>query len=281
MTAKSRPTRRVLIAGSAAVLASGALADAVPASAAPVDRDLLDLLARQERLQIAHYSAMLTAFDEAAFSAAGLPESTRSAIETILAAEETHLSALARPDGESDPAAAPPAPTGVVEALQQAAELENLAVASYAFVIPELDRQRLIPQLVGIHSVEARHATWLATLLGTEPFPNAIDPALTLEESAAVPGTPAASAPAASTPVIRQEVAPLISAIARDLDVPEDAVIVLEVEPRSWPDSSLGCPQPDMLYAQVISPGYLLLVEVSGEQIEYHADERGNIVRCP
>ncbi len=53
------------------------------------------------------------------------------------------------------------------------------------------------------------------------------------------------------------------------------------MEPRDWPDSSLGCPQPDMLYAQVITPGYLVVVEVSGEPIEYHTDDRGTVVRCP
>jgi hypothetical protein len=36
-----------------------------------------------------------------------------------------------------------------------------------------------------------------------------------------------------------------------------------------------------MLYAQVVTPGYLVLVDVSGEQIEYHTDERGTVVRCP
>ena len=281
MTARSRPTRRLLLSGSAAALATSALADAIPASALQVDRDLLDLLLTQEQIQIAHYTAILTAFDDAAFSGAGLPESTRSAIESILAAEETHLSMLARPEGESPPAPGAPPPTDVIEALQEAAELENLAVASYAFVIPELDRQRLIPELIGIHSVEARHAAWLATLLRNDPFPNTIDPALTLEESAADPSTPPAVPPTAGTPAIDQEVAALVSAIARDLNVSEDTVTVLLVEPRDWPDSSLGCPQPDMLYAQVITPGYLIMVEVAGEEIEYHADERGNVIRCP
>jgi hypothetical protein len=63
--------------------------------------------------------------------------------------------------------------------------------------------------------------------------------------------------------------------------VPPESVQVITIESRDWPDTSLGCPQPDMLYAQVITPGYLVLVEVSGERIEYHTDERGTVVRCP
>jgi hypothetical protein len=73
----------------------------------------------------------------------------------------------------------------------------------------------------------------------------------------------------------------LVAAIAQDLEVPVDSVQVLMAEPRDWPDSSLGCPQPDMLYAQMVTPGFLVQVEVSGEEIEYHTDERGSVVRCP
>ncbi|MBW3633099.1 MAG: ferritin-like domain-containing protein [Chloroflexi bacterium] len=281
MNVTSRPTRRVLMATSASLLASGVLAHAVPVGALQVDRDLLDLLVSQEQLQIAHYTAMLAAFDDAAFSTAGLPASTRRVIESILTADVAHLAALVRPEGESPPAPTPPVPTDLIEAMNEAVELENLGVGSYAFVIPELDRQRLIPMLIGIHSVEARHAAWLATLVGANPFPNAFDEALMLDEPASEPVAPGAASPVPGSTPVPQEIAPVITAIAEDLDVPASSLQVITVEPREWPDSSLGCPQPDMLYAQVITPGYLILVEVSGERFEYHADERGNIVRCP
>jgi hypothetical protein len=54
--------------------------------------------------------------------------------------------------------------------------------------------------------------------------------------------------------------------------VPATAVRVARVEPRDWPDSSLGCPRAGMGYAQVITPGYLILLEVAGQTLEYHAD---------
>ncbi len=262
------------------MVAARAFARPTPALAVQADRELLDVLLDLEQMQIAHYSAILATFDEAAFSAVGLSEDARGAIETVLTAEEAHVAALARPhDGL---AAAPPAPAlaDLSAALHEAAELENLAVASYAFVIAELDRQRLLPTLIGIHSVEARHAAWLATLLGTNPFPEAIDPALTLEQSEADPAQPTA-VPLSGTPGLPPETAALTTAIARDLGVPPETLQVITVEHRDWPDSSLGCPQPDMLYAQVITPGYVVLVEVSGERIEYHTDERGTVVRCP
>src|SRR3712207_1311763 len=137
MTAASHPTRRTLIAAGASALAAGALAPAVPVGALQVDRELLDLLLTQEQMLIAHYTAILTAFDDAAFLAAKLPESARRGVKSILTAEEAHLVPLSRPDGESPPASAAPAPTDLLPAMREALELENLAVAAYAFVIPE------------------------------------------------------------------------------------------------------------------------------------------------
>ena len=263
------------------MLAAGAFASTAPTFAFQSDRELLGLLLTQEQIQVDHYSAILDTFDDAAFSAAALSGSARGDIEAILAAEHAHIAALEPPDNGSTPAPAPPALTDLIDALGQAAELENLAVASYAFVIAELDRQRLLPTLIGIHSVEARHAAWLATLLGTNPFPEAIDPALTLGQSEANSGEPRVVPSAAGTPVASGLTASLIAAIAEDLGVPPETVKVISMEPRNWPDSSLGCPQPDMLYAQIVTPGYLVLVDVSGERIEYHTDERGTVVRCP
>jgi len=281
MIAPRSPNRRGLIAVGASMLAAGALAHTIPVRALQTDRELLDLLLGQEQIQVVYYSAILDAFDDAAYSAAGLPEGTRGAIESILAAEKAHITALPRPAGVEAPARRAPVLTDLAEALREAAELENLAVATYAFVIPELDRQRLVPTLVGIHSVEARHAAWLATLLGTNPFPETIDPPLTFAESEADAVEPPSMPSLAGTPSISGDAAPAISAIAADLGVPPETIQVISIESRVWPDSSLGCPQPDMLYAQVVTPGYLVLVEMSGEQIEYHTDERGSVVRCP
>jgi hypothetical protein len=281
MNAAHRPSRRGLFAGGASLLAAGALTRTAPALAFQVDRELLDLLLTQEQVQVDYYSAILDTFDDAAFSAASFSQSARSSIERILAAEKAHIAALARPDGGSTPAPVLPVLSDLTDALREAAQLENLAVASYAFVIPELDRPRLLPTLIGIHSVEARHAAWLATLLEANPFPEAIDPALTLEQPEVDSPESTDVPPAAATPELSGETAPLIAAIAADLGVLPETVQVVTMEPRDWPDSSLGCPQPDMLYAQVVTPGYLVLVEVSGERIEYHTDDRGTVVRCP
>lgn len=47
-----------------------------------------------------------------------------------------------------------------------------------------------------------------------------------------------------------------------------------------WPDTSLGCPEPGCMYAQVITPGYKIILSDGSTDYEYHADKNGNVVSC-
>jgi hypothetical protein len=55
---------------------------------------------------------------------------------------------------------------------------------------------------------------------------------------------------------------------------------VQQVEAREWPDSSLGCPRQGVMYSQIVTPGYLIVISAAGKQLEYHADSRGRVVLC-
>ncbi len=56
---------------------------------------------------------------------------------------------------------------------------------------------------------------------------------------------------------------------------------VLAFEPVEWSDTSLGCPMPGLVYAQVITPGFRLVFDYQGQQDEYHTDQDGsNVVEC-
>ena len=51
---------------------------------------------------------------------------------------------------------------------------------------------------------------------------------------------------------------------------------------RDFPNPGLGCPEPGLVYPQVITPGYQVLLEADGERFDYRVDEGGQIVRrCP
>jgi hypothetical protein len=71
-----------------------------------------------------------------------------------------------------------------------------------------------------------------------------------------------------------------LALLARDLGVVEPDIVVQSVEPVDWPDSSLGCPQPGMTYAQFVTPGYRVLLEVDGQAYEMHTDTRQTAVLC-
>lgn len=271
-----RSTRRGVLAGAA--LAAGALPAAARLPAAPAsDRELLALLALVEQIQIDHYGAILDAFDDDAFLGEGFPAGTRDRVAAMLGAEETQFLAL---NSDTPGAMGIPPIAGPRAALSDAATLENLATSAYAGSIPRIGRQGLLPELVGIHSVEARHAAWLAALLGADPFPEAIDLPLPPAEIVARLQAIGESAAPAGTPAADEDFALAIAAIAAELGVAPDEVQVIAAEPRDWPDSSLGCPREGQVYLEVITPGFLVTVSFEGEEIAFHTDRRGNVVRC-
>jgi len=72
-----------------------------------------------------------------------------------------------------------------------------------------------------------------------------------------------------------------VAYLAAELGISPEEVTVLSSEGVEWSDTSLGCPEPGMMYAQVITPGYLVLLEAGGREYEVHTDETGrNVVLC-
>jgi hypothetical protein len=57
-------------------------------------------------------------------------------------------------------------------------------------------------------------------------------------------------------------------------------ITILEIEPVTWPDASLGCGQPDKVYAQVLTPGFFIRLEAKGQQYIYHTDESSTVILC-
>jgi len=52
-------------------------------------------------------------------------------------------------------------------------------------------------------------------------------------------------------------------------------------EPVEWGDASLGCPKPDVMYAQIVTPGFRLVFEYQGQRHEYHTVQDGStVVEC-
>jgi hypothetical protein len=74
----------------------------------------------------------------------------------------------------------------------------------------------------------------------------------------------------------------LLADAADRLGVPLRKVEIAQAEPRRWPDASLGCPKAGEFYAQVITPGYRVVVAAEGRRLEYRTSEprHYHFVRC-
>jgi len=68
--------------------------------------------------------------------------------------------------------------------------------------------------------------------------------------------------------------------LAQRLSISASQIKAIETKEVFWPDASLGCPQPGIAYAQIPTPGYLIMLVHSGAQFEYHADTHGNTLYC-
>lgn len=92
--------------------------------------------------------------------------------------------------------------------------------------------------------------------------------------STSLPGSNAEPDSQAAVDAARQDA-------AAHLGVPADQLRVDDVQPRQWPDSSLGCPRPGNMYSQIVTPGFLITISTaSGRQLEYHTDDRSRVVLC-
>jgi hypothetical protein len=61
----------------------------------------------------------------------------------------------------------------------------------------------------------------------------------------------------------------------------EKEVTVVSAERVTWSDASVGCPAPGRMYAQVMTPGYRIVLKVGQDQLSYHAGSVGKPVLCP
>jgi len=68
--------------------------------------------------------------------------------------------------------------------------------------------------------------------------------------------------------------------LVKQFGLSADQIRVEDVRAVTWPDTSLGCPRPDSVYAQVVTPGYWILLETKGQLYPYHTDQNDQIVLC-
>jgi len=99
------------------------------------------------------------------------------------------------------------------------------------------------------------------------------------------PATPPTSPPATGSGTVDPALLPFVDQAKADLagrlGVDADAIAVISAEMVTWPDGSLGCPQPGMGYAQVLVSGSLVVLQVNGVSYEYHSAAGEDPFYCP
>ena len=61
--------------------------------------------------------------------------------------------------------------------------------------------------------------------------------------------------------------------LAERLSAPAGELMLVSDEVVQWSDSSLGCPEAGMMYAQVITPGRRITFSYQGDQYEVHTSD--------
>ena len=68
--------------------------------------------------------------------------------------------------------------------------------------------------------------------------------------------------------------------LAKKLGIDVEAIFLFNANAVEWPDASLGCPQANMVYAQVITPGYQIQLEANGQVYTFHTGETDHVILC-
>ncbi len=58
--------------------------------------------------------------------------------------------------------------------------------------------------------------------------------------------------------------------LALRLGVSGDEITIMASQPQTWSDASLGLPEPGMMYAQVLTEGYIVTLTQGGKTYVYH-----------
>ena len=82
---------------------------------------------------------------------------------------------------------------------------------------------------------------------------------------------PSAGQTPSASPGPEEGPAAAMNDLAKRLGIDAQDVTVVSAQEVSWPDGSLGCPEPGKMYTQMIVEGSVIVLEANGKQYEYHA----------
>lgn len=70
-----------------------------------------------------------------------------------------------------------------------------------------------------------------------------------------------------------------ITAISGNLDLPADKITLVSTEAVDWPDNCLGVREEGLDCAQATTPGFRIILQANGREVEYRTNEDGTHIR--
>lgn len=155
-------------------------------------------------------------------------------------------------------------------------EIQSDSVAVPTATLPT----EIVESVSPISSCQANAADCAPTPAGAEPIlpttPPPAEPAQPAQEAIGIPEAQKVQLlPGSETPL-----AAALADLAKQIGIPADQISLVSMEAKEWSDTALGCPQEGMMYAQVITPGFLMILSAQGQPYEYHTDQKTSVVWC-
>lgn len=89
------------------------------------------------------------------------------------------------------------------------------------------------------------------------------------------------SEPTGTPPIEGSIVDQAITDLADRLGIERSEIEIVSVEEVDWPDGSIGCPQPGMVYTQAIVNGSKIVLRYEDVEYDYHQGGGGDVFYCP
>lgn len=125
-----------------------------------------------------------------------------------------------------------------------------------------------LPTALPTQTLVVPTVTWTPRPVTETPSPTPLLRPVDLE----TPTPASAATPTVSDPVASELVALAQRRLAQDLGLPAQRIRLVEVTPVIWPDTSLGCPQPDETYTPGAFDGYRIVLSASDQEYVFHTD---------
>jgi hypothetical protein len=127
---------------------------------------------------------------------------------------------------------------------------------------------------------------WVAFALAGVFVFDFLEAQLTEREPTATPSVIPAPIPTGETSPVKGEVPQAIlesilkeaAALAK---VDRREIKIVRAESVVWGDGSLGCPEPGMMYTQMLVNGYWVVIEAAGKTYDYRVGKGGSFRLCP